>query len=79
MLLENKTSVITGCSRGIGKAILEDFAKHGSNVIVVVRSENMELWEYCKNLSEKYQVSIDLVYADFQSDDNGNDSGNFSD
>lgn len=70
MLLENKTSVITGCSRGIGKAILEDFAKHGSNVIVVVRSENMEFCEYCKNLSEKYQVSIDLVYADFQSDDN---------
>lgn len=70
MLLENKTSVITGCSRGIGKAILEDFAKHGSNVIAVVRSENMEFCEYCKNLSEKYQVSIDLVYADFRSDDN---------
>lgn len=31
-LLEGKTAVITGASRGIGKAIALVFAKHGCNI-----------------------------------------------
>tara|TARA_B100000941_G_C28391882_1_gene493204 strand:- start:157 stop:906 length:750 start_codon:yes stop_codon:yes gene_type:complete len=31
-ILKNKTSVITGATRGIGKSIAYKFAKHGSNV-----------------------------------------------
>ena len=31
-LLENKTSIITGASRGIGKGIALSFAQHGSNI-----------------------------------------------
>ena len=41
-LLEGKTALITGASRGIGKAIAEKFADEGANLILtdLVRDEN---------------------------------------
>ena len=39
MLLNNKTAVITGCNRGIGFSILENFAKNGANIIACVRKK----------------------------------------
>ena len=32
MLLKHKTSIITGCNRGIGLRILETFVQNGANV-----------------------------------------------
>lgn len=37
-LLENKTALITGATRGIGKGIAEVFAKHGANVAFTYNS-----------------------------------------
>lgn len=68
-MLHSKTSIITGCNRGIGKAILEDFAKHGSDVFAVIRKENAEFTIYCDNLSKQYQVEIQIVYADFEDEE----------
>lgn len=41
--LKGKTAVITGCNRGIGKAILKRFASEGANIIALIRniSENI--------------------------------------
>ncbi len=68
-LLEGKRAVITGCNRGIGKAILEDFARHGANCFAVIRQERPEFSEYCKNLSEYHGVNIGIVYADFSDEE----------
>lgn len=43
-LLENKTAIVTGAARGIGKAIAEAFVEHGANVIItdIVINEQVE-------------------------------------
>lgn len=38
MRLKNKTAVITGASRGIGKAIALQFASEGCNIVINFRS-----------------------------------------
>lgn len=69
MLLKGKTAVITGCNRGIGKAILERMAANGADVFAVVRRENPEFTKHCANLSETCGVDIQIVYADFVNED----------
>ncbi|HIC08454.1 MAG TPA: 3-oxoacyl-[acyl-carrier-protein] reductase [Aquificales bacterium] len=50
-----KTVLVTGSTRGIGRAIAEEFAKHGANVIVsgTVKERAKEV---AKELAEKYGV-----------------------
>jgi len=55
---ENKTVVITGSSRGIGLAILEEFAKEGATVIACSNRKSYEVIEQYQKLEEKYQVKI---------------------
>lgn len=65
MLLNSKTAVITGCNRGIGKAILEDVAEHGANVFAVVRKSDAAFEEYCNSLAKEKNIEIRIVCADF--------------
>ena len=37
MLLKNKTAVITGSNRGIGKEILRLFSQNGANIFACTR------------------------------------------
>ena len=74
MLLENKTAVVTGCNRGIGKAILTRFAENGSNVIAVVRKESETFSQYCDELEKKNDIKIHTVYADFSSEEEVNNA-----
>jgi len=68
-LLKGKCAVITGCNRGIGRAILEKFCSYGAEIFALVRKESEDFLNDIKKLSEKYQVSITPVYADFSDED----------
>jgi len=50
-LLEGKTVIITGASRGIGKGIAEVFACHGANIAFTYRSSEKEAKDLEKELS----------------------------
>lgn len=59
-LLEGKTAVITGASKGIGKAIAELFAEEGAAVVLTARSED-ELNETVKGITEKGFKALGVV------------------
>ncbi|MBE5923183.1 MAG: SDR family oxidoreductase [Lachnospiraceae bacterium] len=69
MLLKGKNAVITGCNRGIGKAILEKFANNGANVYAVIRTDSEELDNYIKELSEKNDVFIKKIIVDLSDEE----------
>ena len=69
MLLEGKNAVITGCNRGIGKAIVEDFAKYGANIFAIARKESEEFLKNIEELKTAYNVSITPVYMDLSKED----------
>lgn len=61
--LEGKKALVTGASKGIGKAISEEFLRLGASVIMVARSEDLlrELQDEHRNLERDCQVfSADL-------------------
>lgn len=64
MLLKNKTAIITGCNRGIGKAIMEAFAANGVNIFACVRKESPEFSALVAELTNKAGVAITPVYFD---------------
>ena len=63
--MQNKTAVVTGCNRGIGKAVLEVFAENGADIIACARKESHEYSDWTARVAEQTGVSITLVYFDF--------------
>jgi len=52
--LKNKTALITGASRGIGRGIVEAFAKEGAELFLVARGGSLEnAVQHCRDLGLK--------------------------
>lgn len=64
MLLKDKNVIITGTNRGIGKAMLEEFAKNGANIWAHTRKETPEFLELISKISKDYNIEIRPVYFD---------------
>jgi len=67
MNLKNKTSLITGASRGIGRAIAQSFAKAGSDVIVHYNQDQNAAEETLRQLPSGNHYIIQANVEDAQS------------
>ncbi len=66
MLLENKTAVITGCNRGIGKKLLEVFSSNKCDVFACVRNIDDKFKLYVEDLSKKNKNKIIPISVNFE-------------
>lgn len=62
--MERKVALITGGSRGIGKAIAKKFAKEGYDIVINYVSESAELGKVKEEIIENGNVDILFVKAD---------------
>ena len=61
--LNNKTALITGASKGIGKAIAESLANEGCNLVLIARSGG-KLDELKTELQKKHNISVEVIAID---------------
>lgn len=69
MLISNKCAIITGCNRGIGKAILQRFSDNGSEIFACVRKITPEFSNYCNLLQDKNNREIIPLEFDLNNKD----------
>ncbi len=61
--LKGKTAIITGASRGIGRAIAESLAREGMNLVIAARGKET-LEETVAEITKKYKVRVIGVPCD---------------
>ena len=68
MILKNKTAVITGCSKGIGLAILKKFSENSCNIVSCTRSKDQEFLDQCKIIMKKNKINIYNFYFNMENE-----------
>lgn len=67
--LKGKTAVITGCNRGIGKAILERLASEGANIIACTRTITEDLKQEYASICNTNNVTIHPIILDMSKEE----------
>lgn len=68
-MLKGKNAIVTGSNRGIGRAIVEEFARCGCNIWACARKENPEFEGQMAQLSQEHGVWIKPVCFDLSSEE----------
>ena len=63
-----KTALITGASSGIGKALAENFAKDGYNLVLAARGVT-KMQTLADDLQRRYKISATVIGADLETND----------
>ena len=69
ILLYGKNSIITGATGGIGRELIREFAKNGSNIWACHRNKDNDFDKYTSEISSKYGVKIESILFDFSNQD----------
>jgi len=65
-VVKNNNVLITGCTRGIGYAMLEIFAMNGANIWACIRQPSESFFSYSEKLSYEHNVRIMPVCFDLR-------------
>ena len=76
MLLQNKTAVVTGCNRGIGKKILEVFSANGAAVFACVRNISEEFKSNIKEIEKNTKNKIIPIQFDLNNENQIKEAAN---
>ena len=76
MLLKNKTAVVTGCNRGIGKKILEVFSANGATVFACVRNISEEFKSNIKEIEKNTKNKIIPIQFDLSNENQIKEAAN---
>ncbi|MBC8295127.1 MAG: SDR family oxidoreductase [Pelagibacterales bacterium] len=76
MLLKNKTTIITGCNKGIGKKILEVFSENKANIFACVRKIDKEFETFINEIVKKNNNEIIPIKLDLNNEDNVKEASN---
>ena len=74
MLLKDKTAVISGSNRGIGKSIVEIFSKNGANIFACARNLDDDFIKYLNDLEDKFKNKIFPIQLEFKNKESINEA-----
>ena len=69
MRLQGKNAIVTGARSGIGRAIVELFAREGANIWAIVHREDQEWLSAMEQLAAEQNVWIKPVYIDLSDEE----------